>query len=331
MEQVNVKELLNDRIKKCKILVIGDVMLDRYFYGQVTRISPEAPVPIALIKKKRNVLGGAGNVAHNLIKLGCQVWIAGVIGDDHHGRLLRTHMSKLNIGDQGIFVGRDNTTTKTRILGGPQQMMRIDFEESDPIKQECECKILEYIKNRIDMGIDAIIISDYNKGVCTNNLCKGVISYAHENNCLVFVDPKGNDWQRYHGADYITPNVKELSVISGHDLINNDETIKNEAMAVSDRYKIKNIIVTRSEKGMSIISKNLEYHLPTVARDVYDVSGAGDTVISTFAASISAGMDLRESAELANLAAGIEVSKVGTYAVGREDIMKELKFMKRGK
>ena len=120
-------------------------------------------------------------------------------------------------------------------------------------------------------------------------------------------------------------------MISGHDLINNDETIKNEAMAVSNRYKIKNIIVTRSEKGMSIISKNLEYHLPTVARDVYDVSGAGDTVISTFAASISAGMELRESAELANLAAGIEVSKVGTYAVGREDIMKELKFMKRGK
>ena len=306
----------------CRILVVGDVMLDRYFYGEVTRISPEAPVPVTLIKNKKNTLGGAANVAHNLARLGCQVSIAGVIGDDHHGRLLKQQMRNLGISVNGMVLGRENTTTKARILGGHQQMLRMDFEESEPITKEIEQQLMACIMAQIKGGVDAVILSDYHKGVCTSAICQNVIREAHQHGCLVFVDPKGRDWERYAGADYVTPNVKEVSEVIGKSLKNEENELREAAQIIQDAYGIKNVIITRSEKGISLFLTDGEIHIPTIAQEVFDVSGAGDTVISVLAAGLSVGMRSYDVAVMANMAAGIGVGKVGTYAVRNEEILR---------
>jgi len=325
-EQVknNIIDFLGTKVNGCRILVVGDLMLDRYFFCEVTRISPEAPVPVALIKKKKDALGGAANVAHNLARLGCQVEMIGVIGDDHHGRLLRNQLENLSINHDGVILGRESTTTKARILSGHQQMLRVDFEESNPINTDEEECILSVIKDKIIAGLDAIILSDYHKGVCTENLCQSIIDIARTAGCIVFADPKGNDWNRYHGVDYITPNVKETSEILGRIVANDDEDLRTAASEISLNYSIPNVIITRSEKGMSLFLKNDEIHLPTVAQEVFDVSGAGDTVISALALGISSGLSAYDSAVMANIAAGIGVGKVGTYAVSREEIIEVL-------
>lgn len=320
----NIRDFLSARVSKCRILVVGDLMLDRYFFGEVTRISPEAPVPVTLIKKKKTALGGAANVAHNLARLGCRVEMIGVIGDDHHGRLLKNQLEKLDINHDGVILGRENTTTKARILGGHQQMLRVDFEESNPINADVEERILAVVKEKVIAGLDAIVLSDYHKGVCTESLCDSVIDIAHNAGVIVFADPKGNDWNRYRGVDYITPNVRETRDVIGRAVANADEDLRVAASEIRLNYSIPNVIITRSEKGMSLFLKNDEIHLPTVAQEVFDVSGAGDTVISVLALGISSGLSAYDSAVMANLAAGIGVGKVGTYAVSREEIIEAL-------
>lgn len=191
-------------IKKCRALVIGDIMLDQYFYGDVTRISPEAPVPVNLIKRQKDILGGAANVANNLARLGCKTYLCGVVGSDYHGGILKDQLKEIAIESNGLIHGRDKTTTKVRILGGHQQMIRLDFEEITPIQEEIEEKILKYVDGKIKAELDCIIISDYKKGICTKNICQQIIKHAHESNIPVLIDPKGNDWERYQNADYVT-------------------------------------------------------------------------------------------------------------------------------
>lgn len=322
--RINLINFLREKVSKCRILVVGDLMLDRYFFGEVTRISPEAPVPVTLVKKKKSVLGGAANVAHNLVRLGCQVEIAGVIGNDHHGRLLKHQLDELYINNRGVLVGRDSTTTKARILGGHQQMLRVDFEEVSQIDTCVEKQILDFVKELLRDGLDAIILSDYHKGICTESLCQHIIEIAHNAKCIVFADPKGNDWNRYCGVDFITPNVREASEIVGRNLANTEDEIREAATEICLKYDIPNVIVTRSERGISLFLPNSEIHLPTVAQDVFDVSGAGDTVISALTLGISGGLSAHASAVMANIAAGIGVGKVGTYAVSKEEIIDEL-------
>lgn len=317
---------LNKNVNNCRILVIGDLMLDRYFFGEVTRISPEAPVPITLIREKRDTLGGAANVAHNLAKMGCNVFMSGIIGNDHHGHILIHLLNKLNIKNDGLIEGRKQTTTKSRIIGGHQQMLRMDFEEIEPIHKEIEDKLLKYIEGCLSKGLDAIVLSDYHKGVCTESFCQNVIKIAHTNNCLVFVDPKGNEWTKYKNADFVTPNIKETSEVLGKKINNDSVELKKAATKISNEYNIPNVVITRSEKGMSIYNDSEELHLPTVAQDVFDVSGAGDTVISVLALGVAGGLSIYESAELANIAAGIGVGKVGTYAVSRDELKSQLRF-----
>lgn len=317
----SIQSFLTNKIDTCRILVVGDVMLDRYFYGKVTRISPEAPVPINRINEKKNTLGGAGNVAHNLARLGCQVYLTGLLADDHHGRLLINKMKKIGINTDGVLNGRDYTTTKIRILGGHQQMMRLDFEETEPPTEEKVQEMLAYIKKRLKAGLDVIILSDYGKGVCTEKLCQNIINMAHENNIPVLVDPKGNAWSKYDGADYITPNVAETGVVIGKELPNNSDSLREAAKTIAADYHIKNVMITRSEKGISLFQKDAEIHAPTVAQEVFDVSGAGDTVIAVFAAGIGGNMDAEKAIKMANIAAGIEVGKLGTYAVSKEEIL----------
>lgn len=320
----NIIKFLNNRVSSCHVLVVGDVMLDRYFYGSVERISPEAPVPVVLINSQKDKLGGAANVVHNLAKLGCKVSVAGVIGNDYHGNLLKKKIQSLNINTNGLFTRRKNTTTKTRILGGHQQMMRIDFEEHEPVDNAVEEDIVNYVRKQMGFDVDAIIISDYGKGMCTDNVCRLCIHYANEAGIPVFVDPKGSEWHKYSFADYITPNVKELGDVVSKKLVNQDDILFDVACYVKDRYKIRNVINTRSEKGISLFlsDEQMHIHIPTSAQEVFDVSGAGDTVIAAMAAGVAGGLSVYDAAVMANFAAGIGVGKVGTYAVSREDVLK---------
>lgn len=325
MEQKQtVKSFLENKVASLHAMVIGDVMLDRYFYGDVSRISPEAPVPVNAVDKKQDTLGGAANVAHNLARLGCQTYLAGFIGDDHHGRLLLRKMKEFGIDGSSLVKGREKTTTKIRILGGHQQMLRLDFEETTPISEAAAEQLLERLREHLRSGLDVVIISDYHKGVCNEQVCQNAITMAHEAGIPVFVDPKGVKWQCYSGADYITPNVKETGVMIGKSLENEDEVLRSAAQAITDQYRIPHVVITRSEKGMSIFEPEGETHIRTVAKEVFDVSGAGDTVIATLAAGIAGHLPSHDAANLANFAAGIGVGHVGTYAVSREEILEVL-------
>ena len=321
--KVEIIDFLENKAHNCNVMVIGDVMLDRYFYGNVTRISPEAPVPVNCIEKKKNVLGGAANVANNLSKLGCQVYLAGAIGNDHHGRLLTKKLKKQGIHTEGIIYGREQTTTKVRVLGGHQQMMRLDFEEVDSLSVHAIVELKDYIQTQISGNIDAIIISDYGKGVCTDELCQYAIKEANDLRIPVLVDPKGTAWQKYCGANYVTPNVKEAGVVLGKFLKNETDLLRQAAKEIKDKFNIQSVMITRSEKGVSIFGNN-ETTVSTVAKEVFDVSGAGDTVISAFTLAISGNLGEKTALTFANLAAGIEVGKVGTYAVSKEEIIEVL-------
>ncbi len=325
-----IEKLLKHDIGQCKILVIGDIMLDRYFYGEVTRISPEAPVPINRVQFRKDTLGGAANVAHNLAKLGCKTYVSGVVGEDTHCGTLRNILNSLGIESNGLIFGRNKTTTKIRILSGHQQMLRLDFEETNPIEKQVENQLIHYIQSGIQSGIDGIIISDYLKGVCTDLVCRTAIDFAHSMNIPVFIDPKGKQWKRYSGCDYITPNVKEMGEVIGRPIQNIDMEICKAADFIRANYGIKNILATRSEKGMSLFRKGItDIHIPTFAQEVFDVSGAGDTVIAVFATAISCHINPPEAARLADLAAGIGVGKVGTYAVSCEEILSHINNISR--
>ena len=329
MDAVTKKEILDfvrNRVSLCKVLVIGDVMLDRYFYGKVTRISPEAPVPINRIEQQRDTLGGAANVAHNLAKLGCQVWLSGVIGNDYHGKLLLRKMKKFGINSDGIIEGRHKTTTKVRVLGDHQQMIRLDFEETESVSDTIEKKILDSVERCIKDGIISIILSDYGKGVCTESLCQSIINLAKKYGICTFIDPKGKYWDKYRNATFITPNVKEVSVVVGKDIPNEDFPLREAAEQILNKYCVDNVIITRSEKGMTHYSKNKEFSISTVAKEVFDVSGAGDTVISVLAAGVAGDMKIESVTQMANFAASIEVGKLGTYAVSKEDIENALEI-----
>ncbi len=212
-----VKEKLENFIAEntggCKILVVGDVMLDKYYYGEVSRISPEAPVPINHVLNTKETLGGAANVAHNLALLGCQTSIAGFVGDDHHGEALIEKLLARGIDYFDLVHTTQPTTTKIRIIGGHQQMMRLDFEDATPISGNYANNLLENIRDQINdaRGVDAVIISDYGKGACTEDTCQKIIKLCRKKGVLVVVDPKGNQWQKYSGANFITPNLKELN------------------------------------------------------------------------------------------------------------------------
>lgn len=319
-----IKDFLKTDIMKINVAVVGDLMLDRYFYCDVSRISPEAPVPVTLVQRSSDTLGGAANVAHNLVKLGCNAKIFGIIGSDYHGDKLISIMNRFSICSDGVVRDERSTTTKSRIIGGHQQMLRIDFEENVPIEICHSDNMIKKIIRDIE-NIDAFIISDYKKGVCTEYLIKEIIKIAKKNNKVVFVDPKGTAWDKYFGADFITPNVKEISEIIGNKVSNCVEPLRNAANYIKDRYKIKNVVVTRSEKGISLFLENgSELHVEANAKEVYDVSGAGDTVIAALSAGVAGNLSLSNAARFANTAAGIGVGHVGTYAVTKEEILDSL-------
>ena len=317
-------EFVTHGTEKCHVLVVGDVMLDQYYYGEVTRISPEAPVPITRVVKTKETLGGAANVAHNLALLGCQTDVAACIGADHHGGRLRALFDKRGIAIHGLVVTGAPTTTKLRVIGGHQQMMRLDFEETEPVVGEDEERVFMVAQASIAEGAGALVLSDYGKGIVTPQLCTQLIEAAHRRGIPVVVDPKGGDWEKYRGADYITPNLKELNTVQVSPVKNVDEDVERAARYAMNQFGIHAMVATRSECGLSLVTETTAVHIPTKAQEVFDVSGAGDTVIAAFALALAGGIAPERGAYLANLAASVVVAKVGTYAVSKEELLAAL-------
>lgn len=315
-----ILNFLDGKVAECKVMVLGDIMLDRYYFGDVKRISPEAPVPVAQIYREQDTLGGAANVALNLFHLGAQVSLVGVTGKDESQRRMASLMQELPLDTSNLVETDRPTTTKLRVIGGHQQMIRLDFEEAAALDKKKEREVKRRIETLLDQGIDSIIISDYAKGVCTPSLCRYVIREADQRKIPVIIDPKGANWRKYAGASFITPNVKELAEAAGEAVRNEDEAVSKAALKVCKRFSIGNMVLTRSEKGMSLIGSEPDIHIPTLAQDVFDVSGAGDTVIAVLGAALAGKLELMEAALLANLAAGYVVGKVGTYAIHRHEL-----------
>lgn len=307
------------------IAVVGDIILDRYLYGKVTRISPEAPVPIVSICDSKNVLGGASNVAANLAGIKSNVFISGVIGNDDNGNKLLDLLKNFEIDNRAVILSDlRKTITKIRIIGAQQQMLRMDFEDVNSLNNNDTVSLYKNINNLVKSGLDGIIISDYAKGVCSEEFCKWIIKLAHDNGICVLIDPKGYNWDKYRGCDFITPNLKELCDVSGYKCHNIDDDIVTMAKNVKDKYDIKNVVVTRSEKGITLVNDTEVLHSSALAREVFDVSGAGDTVAAVFLYSVLNGFTYKEAMDLANFAAGIVVRKVGTYPIKRDDLQEYL-------
>ena len=326
MNEMKCTSFLAEKIQSLRIAVIGDVMVDRYFYGEVKRISPEAPVPVNRVKKVDSVLGGAANVAANLSNLGCNVFVGGVTGDDDNRRILEGLLTKEKIDFGGLVKSRRRSTiTKMRILGASQQMLRLDFEEVGDLYPEEADQIKQWLLNLMEDGLDGIAVSDYAKGVCSDAFCQWVIRMAEAHHIPVLVDPKGPRWEKYEGCTFITPNLKEMCEAAGQTVPNEDGPVLQIAQMARERYRIRNVVVTRSEKGMTLVGeKRTVIHSPASALEVFDVSGAGDTAAAVLIAAAAGNLTLPDAVYMANRAAGIVVGKVGTYPVHRDELLQDL-------
>jgi rfaE bifunctional protein kinase chain/domain len=307
-----------------RIAVIGDLMLDRYFWGSVTRISPEAPVPIVEVSEESTRLGGAANVANNIASLGGVPLMIGVIGNDSGGEALRKLVAQKGFPTEGIVVDKSRpTTTKTRVIAHAQHVVRIDQEDKDDLSADVQAKVLKTLKKQIDK-LDGIILEDYNKGVLTKELIHSVIRLAKERNKTITVDPKFNNFFEYQGVSVFKPNRKETEEVLGCRLQTISE-IEKAARSLLSRLNAENVLLTLGEKGMLLVDRNGQYaHVETKARHVADVSGAGDTVIATLTMAMAAGATVRESAALANYAGGIVCGEVGIIPIERELLLQTI-------
>ena len=319
MDRTLIESFL-EGVAKTRALVVGDLMLDEYLWGAVDRISPEAPVQVVEVKRKELRLGGAGNVINNLLTLNCQVDVVSVVGDDDDGQFLLRRLTERGVHQHGVFSQVERVTSrKTRVLASNQQILRIDQETRSEISRESEERVLTYVRNSVS-SFDVIFLSDYQKGVMTDRLLKEVIAIGRSAKVPVLVDPKGKDYSKYIGATLLTPNRKEAQLAAGIS-ITDETTLLEAGRKLRAELELEALVLTRSEEGMTVFSPDGEIHLPTVAREVYDVSGAGDTVLSLFGLGMAQKLPLGCSAGLANLAAGIVVGKVGTSTVSAQEIL----------
>jgi rfaE bifunctional protein kinase chain/domain len=334
----NLKRIIS-RFNKAKILVIGDLILDEYIWGKVERISPEAPVPVVWANRRTYVPGGAANVANNIRSLDAQVCLLGAVGSDANAKTFLSELEKRKIGIQGIFVEPNrHTTVKTRIIAGHQQMVRVDWEHTHALPRQLNSEIIDFLKKNL-RHFDAVIIEDYGKGVINDGLLEEVIALAHKNKKIITVDPKEENFQHYRGVTSITPNRKELenavrnlkikdttnSFHVHNDRLMTDKDIDLAAAQIIKYLNLESLLVTLGENGMRLFEKNgSTTHIPTVAQEVFDVSGAGDTVIATFTLALSCKAKNLEAAHIANFAAGIVVSKLGTAVTSRKELSERL-------
>ena len=301
------------------ILVVGDLMLDHYLWGRSERISPEAPVPVVDIEDESEVLGGAGNVINNLKALGANVMVASAIGSDANGRRLMAMLKSLHINSDALITESSRKTTrKSRVIASHQQVLRFDSESRQDISKEIANKILSSIKRNIFM-VDIILISDYGKGVLSEYLTQEIIKIAKESNKKILVDPKGKDYTKYRGATLVTPNKKEASEATGIDIVD-DETLREAGFWLKNSLDLDMAMITLSEEGMAIFSDDI-YKIDTVAKEVYDVTGAGDTVLATLGFVLATGGDIKEAARVANAAAAVVVGKLGSATATWDEII----------
>jgi D-beta-D-heptose 7-phosphate kinase/D-beta-D-heptose 1-phosphate adenosyltransferase len=305
-------------------LVVGDLMLDEYLWGKAERISPEAPVQVVDVKREELRLGGAGNVVNNLVALGCKVTACSIIGDDENGQMLLEAFTSRGVDASGIFVDPERKTSKkTRVVAANQQIVRIDRETRGPISEASEVRLVDYICKSAE-GCQVILVSDYLKGVLTEAVLAAIVESGRRAGIPVVVDPKGTDYSRYKGVTVLTPNRKEAEAATGI-AISDDDSLCNAARQLLDGASLHALLITRSEQGMSLFMGNGKTeHIPTVAREVFDVTGAGDTVLAVLGLALAGGLPFSESARLANVAAGIAVGKVGTSTVAPAEIIAEV-------
>lgn len=301
-----------------QILVIGDLMIDHYLWGGCERISPEAPVQVVDIARETTVLGGAGNVINNLVALGAHVSIAGVIGDDENGEELCAMLDAIGVKSEGLVKQKGRKTSKkSRIIASNQQILRYDKESKDAIDLTSEQAIVSYVKSTIGL-CDILILSDYGKGVITDTVAAGVITAARNAGKKVLVDPKGKDYRKYRGAYLLTPNKKEASEATGI-VINDEASLKKALLNLKETCDLECSMITLSEDGIAIYDESMR-RFPTVAKEVYDVTGAGDTVIASLSFALSSGLGIDEAAPFANHAAAVVVGKIGSATVTLSEI-----------
>ena len=302
-----------EQLAQAKVLVVGDVMLDRYWYGAVDRISPEAPVPVVRITREENRLGGCANVAFNAVSVGAQASLLSVVGDDEASHLLQDLIAKSGIT---TYFGRDaqlKTTVKLRVIGRQQQLLRVDFENT-PQNEVLSSQTQQFMQLLADHPV--VLFSDYGKGGLAH--VTDMIAAARKANKAVLIDPKGSDFSRYAGATCITPNRAELQQVVGG--WNSEEELSTKAHNLRKQLQLDAVLLTRSEEGMTLFDAQGVAHIAAQAREVFDVTGAGDTVIATLAALVAAGMSLREAMLWANRAGGVVVGKFGTATVSYEEL-----------
>lgn len=308
------------KLKNVRLLVVGDMILDHYLIGSADRISPEAPVPVVLINKESCIPGGAANVARNILAVGVHVACAGVVGDDDQGRMLTAHLAQDGADCSSILTVHDRpTTTKTRVLAQNQQMLRLDREDARPISKHTWQLLLEHCIRDLS-SYNGVVVSDYGKGSLPEEFLAALFAETVRMNIPVFVDPKGKDYTRYRGATTLTPNAREASEASGFSV--DDENIIKAAEKIMDDVKCSYLVITRGASGLALFNgTNKPLMIPTSAREVFDVTGAGDTFISWLAMCVSSGMSPEDACALANIAAGIAVGKVGCATVTDEEVL----------
>jgi D-beta-D-heptose 7-phosphate kinase/D-beta-D-heptose 1-phosphate adenosyltransferase len=321
--RIDVDKLVQS-FEKTTLLVVGDIMIDEFIWGTVTRISPEAPVPVVAVNRENLLLGGAANVVHNVHSLGGRVLLAGLIGDDPMGEKIKKLLSKQRIDKGGLVVqaGRP-TIVKTRVIAHSQQVVRFDRESREPISTQSQDSLLQYLEKNWGQ-VDGIIVSDYGKGLITPALMEFIMQRKKGDGKLVAVDPKINNFNLYSGATVVTPNRQEAEAAAGKE-ITNEASLMEVGKILLERFDSQAILITRGEEGMVLFEREGDIiNVPTVAKEVYDVTGAGDTVISALTLALAAGNTFPEAAVVANYAAGIVVGKVGTATVTPEELKKAI-------
>ncbi len=306
--------------KRPNILVVGDLMLDSYMWGGADRISPEAPVPVVAVTKESKSLGGAGNVVANLTSLGANVYVSSILGFDDAAKIIKSEFTRLGADVSGIFEHTQRVTSlKTRVMAGSHQIVRFDKESKEEIDGASEEKIFSFASKNVK-NFDAILLSDYKKGVITDTLAQQLITLANENNIPVLADPKGTDYSKYKNATLLTPNKKEAKEATKIE-INDDESLRAAGLKLKRELNLKYSVITLSEDGIGIFDENETIKLPTLAQEVFDVTGAGDTVLSALGIALALGADIVEAAKFANKAAAVVVAKVGSATVTLQEII----------
>ena len=321
---------LLDGFPRARVAILGDLMLDRYVWGEVNRISQEAPVPIVEVRRESARFGAAANVAENVAALGASASLVGVVGDDEAGRELLSLLADSGVDTGGVVTAAERpTTTKLRVIAHSQQVVRADSEVTSDVEGDVEARLLEGISRAV-AGCDVLIVSDYGKGVVTAGTLSAAVSEAREQGKKICVDPKESHFASYVGVTAITPNQKEAAAAVGR-TIADEETLNGVGWELQKMLSAECVIITRGEEGMSLFMAGGDHvHLPTVAREVYDVTGAGDTVVSALAVALAAGASMVEAAEIANHAAGLVIREVGTASVRPDEIERSFSGLGKG-